>query len=687
MNRFSRWKTWRQNAVVTVTLLFLAPLALAAERSADMFVDVSAQVGLSHKGPTYGASWGDLNGDGWPDLWVGNHNSKPSVYLNNRGQNLQDVVDSVWSGDASADTHGAAWADFDNDGDQDLIETVAATIENDVMCLGCGTNQLFVNQSGRLVESAAAYGLAQTGFARSPLWLDVNRDGRLDLLVSNLRKPNSSSSVLMINKPAGFERKFLGFHERQRERRRVKLRQWFNRAMNADFRLPTRVVTKRHHSFMQLADLTGDGRLELINHTQPLRVFVLDLPRMKEITQELAFPELRQTGDAAIADFDGNGFADIYFTRGPYRSSQVETLGERELNATLLAHNPKVDPAAGKGFSFVTDGRVEISIDPPWLPLDSVLVGAGLQNAEQRTLVFESHEAVALGVPALEDLPEGAVGIGYDAAAGRWVLRNRKLGEFVDFVVRSNAPISDVQRLGFGEFAEQGGDVLLLNTDGQFTESPLQGRAGEATGCHSVTAADFDNDMDVDLYLVCSESVRNRPNRLLLNDGEGNFTVAAGAGGAAGSFAGRGDVAVAADYNRDGFVDLFVANGSDPDSPFVADGPHQLFRNTSNDNHYLLIDLVGAESNRDAVGAQVRLLAGGKMQHRDQNGGMHRFSQDHQRLHFGLGDNTVANEVTVRWPDGSEQTLRDVAADQVLRVVQGETAQAQTQEWAQESAR
>ena len=81
----------------------------------------------------------------------------------------------------------------------------------------------------------------------------------------------------------------------------------------------------------------------------------------------------------------------------------------------------------------------------------------------------------------------------------------------------------------------------------------------------------FDNDMDVDAYVVASAS-DNLPNILYENQGDGTFVAVPDAGGAAGTTLGRGDSVVTADYDGDGFIDLFVTNGKDE-----KDGPPAAF--------------------------------------------------------------------------------------------------------------
>ena len=186
--------------------------------------------------------------------------------------------------------------------------------------------------------------------------------------------------------------------------------------------------------------------------------------------------------------------------------------------------------------------------------------------------------------------------------------------------------------------------------------------------CSSAAAADFDNDMDVDLYLVCTETVANQPNILLENKGNGTFRKL-NHHGAEGSKIGIGNKAMIADYNNDGFLDIFVTNGLGIVSP-INQGPYQLFQNSGNENHWLKIKLEGVQSNRDAIGAEVLLKSGGKTQLREQNGKSHYGAQDDIVLHFGLGSNTRVDDITVRWPSGIVQHLYNISADQTLHLTE-----------------
>ena len=183
----------------------------------------------------------------------------------------------------------------------------------------------------------------------------------------------------------------------------------------------------------------------------------------------------------------------------------------------------------------------------------------------------------------------------------------------------------------------------------------------------NVVTGDFDNDMDVDIYVVRKQKNSvNLPNLLYQNQGDGTFVAVSGAGGATGTTIGDGDTVTTADYDLDGFLDLFVTNGAGA----TLDGPHQLFRNQGNSNRWIEIDLEGVTSNRDGVGAQVFVTAGGVTQLRQQSGGVHKWAQNHQRLHFGLGANDQIDLIEIRWPSGTVQQIQNVTANQVLNIAE-----------------
>jgi hypothetical protein len=196
----------------------------------------------------------------------------------------------------------------------------------------------------------------------------------------------------------------------------------------------------------------------------------------------------------------------------------------------------------------------------------------------------------------------------------------------------------------------------------------------------SAVSGDFDNDMDEDLFLACTAGTHNIADKLFMNNGNGKFTEIANAGGAAGPVgaavgdgAGSGESVVTADYDLDGFLDLFVTNGSNM-RPLDIGGPKQLFRNVGNTNSWIEFDLVGngTNTNRDGNGAKVYVTSGGKTQYREQGGGYHRWSQNFRRLHVGLAGNTQA-DVRVVWPNGSETTYAALEARGIYQLRQDGT--------------
>jgi len=188
----------------------------------------------------------------------------------------------------------------------------------------------------------------------------------------------------------------------------------------------------------------------------------------------------------------------------------------------------------------------------------------------------------------------------------------------------------------------------------------------------------FDYDLDgwLDIYVAnghiedAIERVQPRvryaePPHLFHNLGDGKFkevTASAGASFATPRVA-RG--AAYGDINNDGALDLLVATNA---------GPAALFRNTGTKNHSLRLKLIGTKSNRDGIGAVVKVTAGNDTQSQMLRSGSSYLSSSESILTFGLAAHTQADAVEVRWPSGQTDHLKNVAADQIVTIKENQGA-------------
>jgi hypothetical protein len=215
------------------------------------------------------------------------------------------------------------------------------------------------------------------------------------------------------------------------------------------------------------------------------------------------------------------------------------------------------------------------------------------------------------------------------------------------------------------------------NADGTFTDdtyrSGIGNKAVHLSGV-SMKFLDYDNDgwpdilqlngaMLDNIQLYHSEVSYKEPLLMFRNLGKGQFDKVSDSLGP--DFmrprAGRG--LATADYDNDGDIDIVTNNSGDYPSLLRNDG--------GNANHWLTVFLIGTKSNRDGIGASLKLSSQGAVRVEQAKGGMGYMSASDPRIHFGLGKSTKIESLEITWPSGQVDILRNVPVDEIIAVQEG----------------
>ena len=272
--------------------------------------------------------------------------------------------------------------------------------------------------------------------------------------------------------------------------------------------------------------------------------------------------------------------------------------------------------------------------------------------------------------------------------------RNQRNGTFKDVAVEAGIAFSaeGKARAGMGvdvaDFNHSGRPGVAITNfdnemiglyrasgDGNYVDVATQSGVGLASkdrlgfGC---VFLDADLDGWLDLAVVnghIDDTVRNvrgvgyaQSPQLFLNDGQGKFRDVAGeiGGGFTQPKVGRG--LAYGDFDRDGDLDLLMTTNN---------GPAYLFRNDqTGGNKSIRIRLVGTKSNRDAIGARVRIFHGGTSQSRLVKGGSSYLSQSELPLTFGLGKREKIDRLVIDWPGGATEEHKNLAAGRAYECVE-----------------
>jgi hypothetical protein len=389
-----------------------------------------------------------------------------------------------------------------------------------------------------------------------------------------------------------------------------------------------------------------------------------------DVTQKAGMDRIADSFCATWGDYDGDGWLDLYVGNGIATKGNTNTLYRNNRDGTFA----DVTEAAGVG-----DGR-RATIGATWGDYDN--------DGRLDLYVVNNGGACALyrnnGDGTFADVTEAAGVIGplfgfvaffLDFDDDGWLdlfvsSSAQTIGEVIDSAVTGKASL----------FSGNRAYLYRNNGDGTFTDTAQPAGLGRSLGTMAATHGDIDNDGYQDLYLANGGPAMDRfePDLLFLNNQDGTFADISGAAGL--EVFGKGHGTTMADYDNDGDLDIYSPQGGVGGNAGQAQANH-LFRNEGNDNHWLIVELVGKAtsggsppaSNRDGIGAKVTVKIGAAIRCAEISGGSGFGVTNSLPMEFGLGSAQRADEIEVRWPSGRIDRMTDVPADQTLIIVEGMT--------------
>ena len=500
----------------------------------------------------------DFDGDGWPDLYFTNSRfgAPNALYRNKHDGTFEDVAATAGLADLNRPGDGVSMGSVWGDFDNDGRE--------DLLVYRYGYLALFRNVDGThfqdVTESA---GLHRWVNSNGAIWLDYDRDGLLDLYVTA----------------------------------------YFRSDVDLWHLSTTHIM---HNSF----EYATNGGRNLLFHN-------LGGGKFEDVTDRMGVGGNRWTLAAASADFNGDGWPDIYVANdyGP-EELYVNDHGKRFVLTTAgLESESKSGMSVALGDAF-NRGRLD----------------AFVTNISERGYLFQNNN---LRLNQMTD-------------AHRF--RNVAEGAIADAGWAWGAQFGDLNNDGANELFVANGFISANRGKSYwYAMSKIAGANGKL----------FEDAASWPAFGDASLSGYER-SRVYINRGVAGWIDVAQTVGALDEYDGR---AVAlADLSNRGAVDVVVANQNQP-ALLYRDYP-------DSSNHWIAFSLVGTRSNRSAIGAEVVLEAGDLTQRRVVDGGSGFASQNDRRLHFGLGHHEWVDRVVIHWPSGMTQYLERPPINQFVTVTE-----------------
>lgn len=445
-------------------------------------------------------------------------------------------------------------------------------------------------------------------------------------------------------------------------------------------------------------DVDGDGHLELyviMQGGEPNRLFRFDSASQTfaDVGFNAGCADILDGRGVVFADYDNDGDPDLFIANDREPDKLYNNDGKGIFS--------DVSTAAGVDFSGRSHSAAWGDFDNDgYLDLFVCSYGIASQPIPNRLYhnlgdgTFEEVAAAAgVDAPGLPGL--GVVWFDYDndndldlyvandKFSGNRMFRNNQDGTFTDVSAATGTLVfMDGMGIAVGDYDHNGyldlyvtntpeGNVLLGNNgNGTFTDvTAALGVFVHSTGW-GTAFFDYDNDADDDLYVVnWSFGGGTQAENVLFRNDAGTFTNVAESVGVNDNAPGYG--LTVGDYNDDGFIDIFVNNQSDFNG---FDVRSVFYEAVPTANHWIKIKTVGTTSNRDGIGAVVRLSAAGISQIHDVRSGSSYLSQLSPDVEFGLAGASVVTSIEITWPSGIVDQYNNVGVDRTIKVYEDAVA-------------
>ena len=720
------------------------PNRLYRNNGNNTFTDIASQAGVADAGGGRGVDWGDFDNDGDLDLYLVTEYEQPRLYRNNGDNTFTDIASGagVLGGGRG---NCMAWGDFDNDGFMDLYLGNSGNASDEFQ--GQANRLYHNNGNSTFTDVAPAVGLDDTARTEGVSWGDFDNDGDLDLYVSNAHLPNrlfrnngSSNNWLVLNLVGTVSNKSgIGARVRTVVGAGSQIREISGGGYYSQNSLPIEFGFGQATIVDSLIIYWPSGIKQVLINTIPNQIIEIQEDttsvNLVSFTDIGSSSGMAQAGDGrgiAWGDFDNDDDLDLYLANVDELNCLFRNNGNNTF--TNIASSANVegnlkDHGVAWG-DFDNDGDIDLFVTND---------GGGptklYRNSGNNTFTDISSSA------GVEDFDGGISAAwadydrdGYlDLYVTKWGKPNRLYhnnGDNTFADVASSTGVADAQGgtgLAWGDFDNDGDSDLYVVNWGQpnrlyrnngnntFTDIASQAGVADAGGGRGVDWGDFDNDGDLDLYLVTEYE---QP-RLYRNNGDNTFTdIASGAGVLGG---GRGNCMAWGDFDNDGFMDLYLGNSGNASDEFQGqanrlyhnngnstftdvapavglddtartegvswgdfdnDGdldlyvsnahlPNRLFRNNGSSNNWLVLNLVGTVSNKSGIGARVRTVVGAGSQIREISGGGY-YSQNSLPIEFGFGQATIVDSLIIYWPSGIVQDTVNVSVNQFIKVIESQ---------------